>query len=567
MSIDWYYDLMYCGASSAIPLTGATLNQAQQALVSPPSDANLDTLLDSTTDTCSVCALDFANSIQLLREDPGFISACGDIAATWATTKLGDLECLDVLYEPITAFNECTGNGYDLFTFSSNIRCTTEEFVLIDRLFRPWGPMIAQALDGVSVEDYASSIDSHFASSKADSSCGSCFDDLYDNLVVVDCVDSAFDSACLAATQTVRDAFAVCTGGFALNVDMSIQCTAAEGELFGDVYRPYFSYVKCASDEPTFFACVDENNGIEDTVSSSCDPCFGVFQTQAAALMTHTCSLDPFSTACVEIMDRKDGPVSAFEICTGFELSTDSTRCTAPERSDMVDADHMYPPMLIAAKSAADLFAAGNLLEDSADLQALTVGDVTCTSCYRAFIGDAFIGFNAGSFTDCEENIYSDSCATAIAKILDRFTTCSSITLTADSPNICTATQMDRVTVFDGLDALLVSGNSVAVAEEVDSLISDTIPCKLCFVELARAAANQSVCVVDVYSVACTAALAGPLAAFESCSGNRIDGAFTTTTTSTTLEATTATTETTTTTKASAVNAAGFALIWILLNL
>lgn len=568
MSLDWYYDLIFCGLDAgSTALTASTLNACVTGTLTdgPTVDDNLDTMLTTASDACTACAVTFANAVRVLRSDTAFNTACVD---TWmdsqSETDVRTLACLDVLYEPISAFNACTGNGYDLATAESSVRCTTDEFVDIEKEYRPWGPIVAQALrENVDTDEYAALISAAFATHLGEAGCGACFDTLFDGLQGLgadldDCEESAFSSACLSTTSAVRSAFALCTGGHAINVKNPSQCTAAEGELFDTVYRPYFAYMSCAA-EGGFFPCVEELNGIEDTPKSACDSCYGNLQVAMAREWVDACDTSPLGAACVAAMNAKDGPLRSFAVCSGFEMNSNPTACSTAERAGIHADFKSFIPMLIVAKYSADFFSAGNLLGEAPELANLSaaVAGLTCESCYRAFIAGVYERISTGGVIDCD-NAYSDECLVSIADIALRFRTCSGITLTAVSANLCSADEFAAI-LAAGLTGemltLALSAESVdAMLVDFEALLEDNaslaIPCSLCFSELLRAiealSADDKLVCANISTDACTAILETPLAAFEECSGSAFVSESVTVTTTAAPETTTTVAPTTT---------------------
>ena len=582
MSPEWYYDLIFCGLDSgSTTVTRSNLLECVDALTTgePTAAAELVTLLGSSSDACTTCAVTFANDVRSLRADTAFEDYCV-FSETWIDATSEDdvvsIDCLNVLYEPISAFNTCTKNGYDLVTAAATTRCSTDAFVGFEKDFRPWSSIVYQAVVATStLSNYADRIGSDFESALGDLDCASCFDDMYTSLANMSstdqtkCASNTRSSTCLSATAAIRAEFALCTGGHAIHTGIDIRCDATEADLFDTVYRPYYAYVSCAKETTiaAFTACVDELNGLENTPESSCDPCYDTLIDDIVANWVSTCTNHPFYSSCVEALNAKDGALREFAVCTGFEMNYEETECSADELAALTSSELSFPPMLINAKYAADQFAAGVMIEASLlDLQA-AINGITCENCFNAFVSDAYQQINNSTNTMNCTNPYTAACETSIADITSRFTTCSGATLSRVSADLCTTDEYAAF-VASGLSVqMLELALTAATADEMiadlDTMIADSslvVPCNLCMSEMLRSIVALSdedkLACADIADATCAAALEEPLAAFADCSGSEFEA---------TTIATTAVPVTTTTaaptTKASKFTAVGVLFI------
>lgn len=551
ITTDWYKDLVYCanGASESLDLTAlhtcvASLVDTEDVI--PAADTALTTVL-STANDCSSCMLQFANGAYDLKWE--FAADClYSIGTSGSLPKINESACIGLLYDAIDLVNECmtTAGEIDLVTATTSVRCTSEDFVEIDRVYRPWADIAIAGSALYPPNDLTISV--AFDAAVGAVGCSSCFENLYSALLSfnTNCHATPYSAACLTDTADAREAFGVCSGGHALNVVEPTKCTAQEWKLLDTVYRPYDGYVMCSSlwagteARTSFDECVSDYSGIERSPTSDCDVCYDDLVESVRDLYpTFHCGT-PTDAICSDYLSQVGGPLNEFAVCTGFEMDITSTACTADETLALASGFKSYIPLFIEAKYATTQFLAGDLIDDMEVLMDLleAVDDLNCASCFRAFTADLYYWYTNTPVVALEcRNPYSYGCAEALSVILNRFTECSGgMVLTSDS--IYTCSEDEYLVLIDaGINESLWASTTGAVdaaaatAEMVTFLSDPDVTalllasfCWPCYTELLHATLALSntarVACADVESAECVAALSEELDAFAECSGS-----------------------------------------------
>ena len=617
----WYSNLIYCGVTGSGVATVADLNTCIDALTAsatqPAKSTSLYLIVDGGSSTClDTCIAEFA--VGMTAKKSHFVTECGYDADKWDTPEdlnIGNSACLVYLYEEINAFNTCANAGsvttVDVVTGTTSVRCTTADFVEFEKTYRAWGPMVLSALaDRANDSGYTGP--SGWNNALGDLTCGSCFTELYETINAAElsgCTGETerFSRACRAneAVAAALETFAVCTGGHYIN---TYGCTAENENLFDTVLRPYNAYSRCyelwdPDDPDAHDACLGTKTGVhQPTVQRNCDPCYEKLSQSLLDNAANECATDAFDAECVASFTTAPaaGTLGSssdeFEICSGFAMDITPTVCDASEWSELSDRYKSLVPMYLAAKYASDEYEAGNMISNNDDLYTLLVAtnELTCFSCFNAFVVDAYIAStNYGVATDCL-NPYTTACADALPDILTRFKFCSGHWLTYPAVStVCSESEFDVMLAVGATDDALAAGlDSITEVhlEAVLARIADTlaevsldIPCWPCVVDLARtlyalSSTNQAKC-EDISSTNCYAVIGDEIDAFETCSGFEFALAPTTTTTTTTttittgttaattVTTTTTTTAATTTAKSSGLFPAGFVIMGIAISL
>ena len=580
---DWYKDIIYCAnaRSSDADFTLADLNTCVAALgtataTAPAKSASLKSALGGGTREapCNTCMLDFANAAFARMAD--FATACSyETVDTDAIALYSESVCLAMMYDEINAVNECISadGAHDLVTGTDSKRCTTAQFVEIDRLYRPWGDLAAVA--NAASPAASLTISTAFDDAIAEVGCASCFEDLYDAVKGEDsCEDGlVYSDACLAATTVAREDFGVCTGGHIMNVEEPTQCTAKQWMLFDTVYRPFVAYVACneewidAEDTEDFDACVSDYTGLEESPATDCDVCYETFVSEIETVGPAGCTTATDDECVAELYEVR-GPLYNFAVCSGYEMDTAATQCTTDEEAALSADFKSFVPLYIAAKHAANQYTAGELIDVLPAFEEMpaAIDGITCASCFRAFTADAYYQFtNDSAIESLCVNPYSADCEEALSVILNRFDECSGITFTNDATITCSDDEYAALAnggINNAVLSLALSSEHVtAMLSQLDTILAGavaddlTAPCWTCYVELSLAIFELSdadkVTCANLLGSGCLLVLSEAVSAFETCSGSAFAGSVDVeTTTTTTSEVATTTTETPTTTAA-----------------
>ena len=546
----WFTNLVFCGLTKTpanrIEFTNAeiqscltNMNGNQQTL-----NSNLQTAI-STLPACATCIFSFVRSVNKL---PVTGTSC---STTWIpVTSLASWNsplCLGDLYEAISAFNSCANNGFDIRTGDVSTRCRYEDYVKVERDFRPWPAMVQLANNNVLVSQYAEQVGSFFPNQLASMPCKSCYDNLYASMKgslgsgSKECSTSPYDAVCTSFLIIPLTLFGQCTGGLSMRTTSPYWCKSTEVDLVETVYRPYKSLVACsvfynANTMGQFETCMRGYNGLVDLPATTCAPCFVTFVMTVLSQQSQSCSSNPLSGPCVESLTGYRGALPQFAMCAGYDMSTTQNVCTLSEQTRLASKYKSYIPMVRASMSAFNLLSAGQLLANDLSLSNLRVAvtHLTCGNCFRAFMIDVWqLVYNSGTKMNFCANPASDECEKQVLKqVLGRFVDCAGFHLTNDSPAACTLVEASNAVLASyvaskGLE--YTNGTDFAVAfpdiyREVQGSIS--YMCQGCFklfgIFVANLNSAQKEICRNFAEPMCYQFLAPALLAFSDCSGSSL---------------------------------------------
>lgn len=469
---DLFLALVFCSYSTDSVALLTCLNTTPWGTGYVPSlGSNLVSEITAETPCALNCIFKFVDSVHGLITNSNFKSKCGEAWGPTSVATFNSQACMVVMYEMLTEFNRCASNGYDIRTGLATTRCLYADFIAILRDFTPYSHMLDLAAAQVPSANYRYHVSAGFSSRLNAFDCGSCFDSLYDSLLLVsDSIssickgDEKYKAACSSTLLgSVLSSFGVCTGGFSMYTLKPSYCSAQQQAVSADLFRPYRSGVECVhllqpgNYNPTY-DCVGLYNGLVDSPQVPCTTCMIsalgniLFQRQPACG-----TFGAYSQPCIESFTGINGMLAQFQLCAGFKLNTEDPSCFGFEWIEIVSLDAGYfAPLFIAGISQTTFNNAATVIRTDIALRDIesAVRNVTCLNCFNALTADSWFLWskNATTRTACAPNLFSDTCFfdPGVEKIRNRFKACSGHDLLPETYDRCTNTEIENMSDLAG---------------------------------------------------------------------------------------------------------------------
>jgi hypothetical protein len=490
--------------------------------------------------------MNFARSVNTLR------TAGISCTTTWIPTSTvsnwNSGLCLGDVYEAITAYNACANNGLNIQTGQTSTRCDYEDYVSIERDYRPWPKMLTLAMSNTPVIEFAGKIATSFSNKLDTMNCRTCYYAIYTTMKTVlgsganpVCANGAiFSDACRGAFLSNLEIFSQCTGGLQMQTSKPISCTSDEIDIVETIYRPYQSLVACAvfgdpSRVDRFQTCMRQYNGFVDIPRVTCGACYDQFVSEVQATDSFTCKSNPMANTCIADLSGYRGALMNFQICSGFAMNTQTSTCTVSEQQPIGTEFNSYLSLVVATVGATGLQSAADIITQNPTLASLatTTAIINCRRCYRAFMLDVWVLFSNSGFarTACA-HLQSTICKTLVlGQILARFETCAGYPLHSDSMNECSATDARSVLLATAVTATALSQvNSTGflslfpvMYQNLNRTVTVNDTCLGCYryfgMSLADLTHDQKTTCNGLNNPVCFELIASPLANYKSCSG------------------------------------------------
>lgn len=467
----WYTPLTLCalrgGVSTPSELTTCLISVGNVFSVqsSPELRAGLNRSVSSLL-PCYACVFEYAKSAsELFASNPFLVYDCWDSDAADLTT-ISTAACQWRLVNQIEAFNQCSGNGYNLVSGAVSTRCSKDEFYEFALKHNPVAAIAECAhdvLNNTVLKVTRCVTSARFLADYNALSCKGCLDTFIGSVITFasTCVSSGSFSlnACMAGMVATMEVLKSCTGGMAFNIEVDTPCSVSDARII-EAMRPYGAIMSCAF-EPVFHSrrlledldgagrftrvcrrleerrltnsnlsdCMQYYTLVRDAVSLNCQAyLLENFLYDAAVFHNENveCREDIFSERCIDAQNSLYSPVYEFEVRSGVMVDTSTTVSRSNENISYI------PALRCALRS-------GSVDETLDCIEAMMDG----STCIKKMAIEAFL--TRGTIVDllCMD-MFAESCLEAMALPLTNFKVCYGFNAKSMSFDACSSDETSR---------------------------------------------------------------------------------------------------------------------------
>jgi hypothetical protein len=385
------------------------------------------------------------------------------------------------IYTALQTFKSCSGFALPL---RYSLPCSLEEFLTVDAEQGAYEALMVQGLTG-------SSLSRSFQDVYTRLSCRECFDEFHRTIVAnrailatgadssagpcgsvstiysrgtgsANCIDETSPATIVNGALV---SFTNCAGaGKALWTKRRNTAVMADRVLLNDGMRIYEAAVECAvmggggptttfgSPSAEWKSCLVSRSPVYAKVDNTALYCYQVLGSVANGIgqaCTDAFDATP-STGCKTILSANssstqfDSPLVDFYHCSGFEIDSHPTQCSAAQFARIAPMFKSFVPMLEHAIAAKDPSAAVKRVLSGF----IGTENIPCRSCYAKLAAELHVTLSEQMKKVCTDP-YGDMCSKSVVvgEALRRFETCSGgFRLSSSSPYTSTADEWETLT-------------------------------------------------------------------------------------------------------------------------